>query len=726
MPAPRVSPRIDILIPVFNEEQNLPKLFERIDKVLRAHKLAYNIISIDDHSSDGSVQVLSQLKKLYPVEVHAKKGKPGKAFSLLEAAEYAQGEALCMIDADLQYPPEVIPEMYQGLQEHGVIVARRVSYDGSLLRKIGSRGLAFLFGRMLLGIDTDVQSGLKVFRKSILTQVDKKQVTPWSLDLPLLHAALDLGFSIGEVEIDFAKRTAGKSNLKILGSMLQIGKGAVQLKLKKPNIYHLPADNEGSMIGAGVIHKRQRFITHTTLTPSHSALTTFSDWQRLFLFFLLSAILIGIFFNLLLTAQIIVGILSFIYFVDVVFNFFLIMKSLHSPPEIAASKKELDALGENEKSLPMYTVLCPLYKEAHVLPQFLEAISLLDWPKEKLDVILLFEEDDSESIAAVNHMRLPSYVRVEIVPDSQPKTKPKACNYGLNLAKGEYVVIFDAEDVPDPLQLKKAYLGFQKVGPRVKCLQAKLNYYNPHQNWLTRFFTAEYSLWFDVILTGLQSIETTIPLGGTSNHFRTKDLMQIQGWDPFNVTEDCDLGVRLFKLGYKTAIIDSTTLEEANSNVKNWIRQRSRWIKGYMQTYLLHMRNPSEFAKEQGIHALFFQLTVGGKLAFILINPLLWLLTISYFALYQYVGPTIETLYPPLIFYMAASSLVFGNFMFIYYYMIGCAKREQWALIKWVYLIPLYWLMVSCAGLLALYQLLVKPHYWEKTIHGLHLKKEKG
>jgi len=214
-------------------------------------------------------------------------------------------------------------------------------------------------------------------------------------------------------------------------------------------------------------------------------------------------------------------------------------------------------------------------------------------------------------------------------------------------------------------------------------------------------------------------------LGGTSNHFRTTDLKKMEGWDPFNVTEDADLGVRLFSQGYKTAIINSTTLEEANSNFKNWLRQRSRWIKGYMQTYLLHMRDPKALVQKQGIHALLFQLTVGGKIAFILINPFLWILTLAYFTLYVYVGPTIESLYPSVVFYMAVISLIFGNFMFIYYYMIGCAKRENWTLMKWIFLVPWYWIMVSIAGAIALYQLIVKPHYWEKTVHGLHLKAKK-
>jgi cellulose synthase/poly-beta-1,6-N-acetylglucosamine synthase-like glycosyltransferase len=333
---------------------------------------------------------------------------------------------------------------------------------------------------------------------------------------------------------------------------------------------------------------------------------------------LIGIFLIGLGLNALFTVQVFVAILSFVYFIDVVFNFFLILKSLHSPPEISPAKAEILALKDSD--LPIYTILCPLYKEAHVIPQFVEAISALDWPKDKLEVMLLLEEDDTGSIAAVKKMSLPAYVKVVVVPHSFPKTKPKACNYGLSHATGEYLVIYDAEDIPDPLQLKKAYLAFQSAPNDVLCLQAKLNYFNPNQNLLTRFFTAEYSLWFDVTLTGLQSLQTTIPLGGTSNHFRTKDLLTLQGWDPFNVTEDADLGMRLFKAGYKTAIIDSTTLEEANSKVKNWIRQRSRWIKGYMQTYLVHNREIIKDIKNQKIHNVFFHLTIGGKIAFILIN----------------------------------------------------------------------------------------------------------
>ncbi len=488
------------------------------------------------------------------------------------------------------------------------------------------------------------------------------------------------------------------------------------------NLEIIYSEDRYSMRGAGVVHKQKRLITHTTLHHSQSALFTFIPWQIAFITFAIATAILGLILNFTAAVIIIIAVLSGIYFLDVVFNLYVILKSLYFPPELKFQIEEIKKLAN--QSLPLYSILCPLYREARVLPDFLSSIKKLDWPKDKLDVILLLEEDDEETIDAAASIKLPSYVHTVIVPNSEPKTKPKACNFGLSLAQGEYLVIFDAEDRPEPDQLKKAYLGFQKVPQNVVCLQAKLNYFNPHQNLLTRLFTAEYSLWFDVVLTGLQSINTAIPLGGTRNHFKTKILKDLEGWDPFNVTEDCDLGIRLFKNGYKTAIIDSTTWEEANSNFKNWLRQRSRWIKGYLQTYLVHNRRPLHFIKEHGIHAFIFQLIIGARMSFMLINPLLWLLTISYFALYGIVGPTIESFYPAPVFYMAVTSLLIGNFMYVYNYMIGVAKKGQWNLVKFVFLIPFYWLMASMSACIAVYQLIVKPHYWEKTIHGLHLKNQ--
>lgn len=712
---------LSIIIPTWNEEGNIKKLVERLNAALTNTSLPYEIIFIDDHSTDKTQTIVNELSQFYPVSLFLKKGQKGKAHSLIEGFSYAKNSLICMIDADLQYPPEAIPAMIEKIIEGAdIVVANRKEQHAPKLRRFLSAGFK-KFSHFLFGINQDVQSGLKIFKKEILQTVIILPKSGWTFDLEFLYKANDAGFIIESHDITFAERLSGKSKVSSLKTSLEIGTNALSLRTKKLLPQPIPAKDKGSMQGAGLGFKKRKYITHTTLHHSQSAIVTFVAKQKLFMALLLIIFTLGLAVKTLLTLQIVIGILSFIYFLDVIFNLYIILKSLHFPQEITSTEEETKTL--QDKDLPVYSILCPLYKEAHVIPQFVDSITKLDWPKDKLDVMLLLEEDDKESIAAVAKMKLPEYVRSVIVPDSQPKTKPKACNYGLHHAKGEYLVIYDAEDMPDPLQLKKAYLGFQKADPKTICLQAKLNYYNPNQNLLTRFFTAEYSLWFDVTLTGLQSLNSIIPLGGTSNHFKTADLIQLQGWDAFNVTEDADLGIRLFKRGYKTAIIDSVTLEEANSNFKNWLRQRSRWIKGYMQTYLIHTRELFGFKDTETNHSIIFHLTVGGKIAFILINPFLWLATIAYFTLHSIVGPTIEALYPSFVFYMAGTSLVFGNFLFLYYYMIGCVKRGQWSLIKFTYLVPLYWLMISWAGFIAFYQLLFKPHYWEKTIHGLHLKK---
>ena len=242
-----------------------------------------------------------------------------------------------------------------------------------------------------------------------------------------------------------------------------------------------------------------------------------------------------------------------------------------------------------------------------------------------------------------------------VVPDSQPKTKPKACNYGLQLATGAFCVIFDAEDRPDPDQLKKAVIAFSQVANNVVCVQAKLNHFNQDQNMLTAWFANEYSMHFELILPAMGAAESPIPLGGTSNHFITSKLRELGAWDPFNVTEDADLGIRLHREGYRTAMIDSTTLEEANSQVPNWIRQRSRWNKGYIQTWLVHMRHPFALLSQTGFRGFMsFNLTMGSAFV-LLLNPIFWGLTTLY-VLTQ--AGFIQQLFPGIVFYVAECAAV--------------------------------------------------------------------
>ena len=463
--------------------------------------------------------------------------------------------------------------------------------------------------------------------------------------------------------------------------------------------------------GKGFYHKGIEYIRHSDLPLSESAFFRLSLYQQ-FLFIIITFLLaFSLYASWKTTLIALISFLTLLYFADLLFNLFLIIRSFTKSPEIDIPKEEIDNLDDSQ--LPTYSILCPLYKEAKILPQFVQAMSDLSYPKDKLQIMLLLENDDKETIFEAENLNLPPNFDIIVIPDALPKTKPKALNYGLNRAWGERIVVYDAEDIPEKDQLKKAVIAFQKADTKVMCIQAKLNFYNPNQNILTRVFTAEYSLWFDLVLTGLQSIHAPIPLGGTSNHFRKKDLIELKGWDAFNVTEDCDLGMRLVRNGFKTAIVNSTTYEEANSSLPNWFWQRTRWIKGYMQTYFVHMRKPH--------HVIPFHLVVGGKVTSMLINPVMWILTILYFVLRAKIGTQVEFFFPIPVFYMAVFSLVFGNFLYLYYYMMGCAKRKQWELIPYAFLVPFYWLFMSLAAYTSVFKLITNTHYWAKTKHGLHL-----
>ncbi|MFW5714503.1 MAG: glycosyltransferase family 2 protein [Brevefilum sp.] len=403
------------------------------------------------------------------------------------------------------------------------------------------------------------------------------------------------------------------------------------------------------------------------------------------------------------------------YILMIFYKFVLIANAIGTDLEVPVSQKDIEALQDNQ--LPIYTILIPVYKEASVLPKLLKSITKLDYPKIKLDVKVLLEEDDKETIKAFEQTNPPDYIQGLVVPTSQPKTKPKACNYGLIRARGDYVVIYDAEDQPEPDQLKKVIAAFQKIPANVICIQSKLNYFNRKQNLLTQWFSSEYSMWFDLFLPGLDARNAPIPLGGTSNHFKKYALVEAGAWDPHNVTEDADLGIRLYKLGYRTRIVDTTTYEEANSQVNNWIRQRSRWVKGYIQTWLVHMRHPIQLIREIGFMAFFsFQMVVGGNIFTVLINPVYWLTTTIWFL---FEVDFIASIFPGIIYILGAISLFFGNFTFTYINVAGAMKRGYYDMVRAALIGPIYWGLMSIGGWKGFLQLISDPHYWEKTEHGL-------
>ncbi len=361
--------------------------------------------------------------------------------------------------------------------------------------------------------------------------------------------------------------------------------------------------------------------------------------------------------------------------------------------------------------LPLYSVIVPLYKEEKILPQLIQSLCNIDYPEDKLDIKIAVEHDDIGTIGALKALNLDSRFNIIEVPDFEPRTKPKACTYALLFAKGEYVTIYDAEDIPDSLQLRKVLDVFANSDNNLACVQARLNYYNHDQNSLTRFFAIEYASLFNFMLKGLNYCGMPIPLGGTSNHFKTKILKKVYAWDPYNVTEDADLGIRLYSMGYTIELIDSYTMEEAPSEIWSWIKQRTRWLKGYLQTYLLYMNNLGDLYEVTGIKGvLLLQLFIGAPIITFLFAIFLWVL--FFFQAFGYLPINVY------LNYFALFNLISGLLIVMCQAHIAM-KRSLW--IKGSFLVPvlypLYWLLHGVAAVRALWQFFTNQYYWEKTEH---------
>jgi cellulose synthase/poly-beta-1,6-N-acetylglucosamine synthase-like glycosyltransferase len=371
----------------------------------------------------------------------------------------------------------------------------------------------------------------------------------------------------------------------------------------------------------------------------------------------------------------------------------------------------------DDRKLPRYTVLVPAYGEANVIGELMGNLAKLDYPAEKLEVLVLLEADDEETIAAARAARPPATVRLIVVPDAEPRTKPKACNVGLFLARGDLLVIYDAEDRPEPDQLRKAVAAFNEAGEKTVCVQARLRYWNVRTNLLTRMFGLEYGYWFGAMLPGLDRLRLPIPLGGTSNHFRVDALRSLGGWDPHNVTEDADLGLRAAVEGYRVGVIDSDTDEEACAHVRPWIRQRTRWIKGYMQTALVHTRSPRRLIRQVGIvDSVGFLLLIAGTPLTFLLAPFLWVGTAAW---YGFGEPHLPLVDSGLFWGIALFDLIVGNVIMIVLNVIAAVRDRGWRWAPFALLNPFYWVLHSVAAWRALIQLVRNPFYWEKTPHGL-------
>lgn len=449
--------------------------------------------------------------------------------------------------------------------------------------------------------------------------------------------------------------------------------------------------------------------------PELSARVTFSRGQKI-TFAVIGVILLALlaFFPVQVGIGAILAI-SLVFLAGTVFKFVVAM--LGAKFDVVERVSDADVAALTDLELPKYTVLVPVFREANIVAQLVANLGKIDYPVDKLEVLVLIEEEDHLTRDAFLGANPPPHFQIVTIPKGSPQTKPRACNVGLYFATGDYLVIYDAEDTPEPDQLKKAVVAFRRGGDKTVCVQASLNYFNADENALTRMFTLEYSYWFDYMLAGLDAADLPIPLGGTSNHFRTSALIELGGWDPYNVTEDADLGIRASALGYRVGVVNSTTMEEANTSVPNFIRQRSRWIKGYMQTTLVHARRPRRLIREIGWRRfLSFALLIGGTPAtFLGVLPLYVVTVFTVFIPAEVLGQ----FFPVWLLWLCLVNFIIGNSVMVYLSMMGPYKRGTFELILWATINPLYWILHSIAAYKGLWQLITKPHYWEKTEHGL-------
>jgi glycosyltransferase XagB len=368
------------------------------------------------------------------------------------------------------------------------------------------------------------------------------------------------------------------------------------------------------------------------------------------------------------------------------------------------------------KKLPRVSLLVPLLREEKVAEKLVGALAAMDYPAPLLDIKLVLEEDDYITRAAIAVTHLPTTIEVLVVPADGLKTKPRAMNYALPFCRGDIVGIYDAEDRPDPGQIRAVVAHLQDAPPQVACVQGFLDFYNTRKNWLSRCFTLEYAIWFRVILLGVQKLGIPIPLGGTTVFFRRAILERIGGWDAHNVTEDADLGMRLARFGYRCEMVATTTWEEANCRTIPWIKQRSRWLKGYVITWATHMRDPKALLADLGWRGfLGFQVLFLGAITSYLAIPMFWVIWLGKvvfgFAFWQ--------AYPHGMLWAFFVSMVLGQVVMIVSAVIAARDSGRLYLVPWAFTLVFYWPLGAIAAYRAVVEVFSRPTYWHKTEHGV-------
>lgn len=384
---------------------------------------------------------------------------------------------------------------------------------------------------------------------------------------------------------------------------------------------------------------------------------------------------------------------------------------------ISKKRQSTFSTGRTQHRLPTVSVMVPLFHEREIAGRLVKRLSRLTYPRELLDICLVVEEDDTITQDAVAQTDLPRWMRMIVVPRGGVKTKPRALNFALDFCRGSIIGIYDAEDAPEPSQIHKIAHHFSQAAPDVACVQGILDFYNARTNWLARCFTVEYASWFRIILPGYERLGLVVPLGGTTLFFRREAIEKLGGWDAHNVTEDADLGIRLARHGYRTELSRTVTDEEANCRFWPWIKQRSRWLKGYAMTWAVHMRNPRKLLADVGWWKFFgIQVLFFGTLSNFVLAPLLW----SFWAMPLGLHHPLQDIVPNGAFLALGALFLMSEVITIAIGMLATSTPKHKGMWRWVPTLHFYYPLGTLAAIKGLWEVVTRPYYWDKTAHGLH------
>ncbi len=709
---------VSIVVQAYRQHIHLPHILTRLLEELEELSMAAELLVIDHGMYFNTLEYLQSLNAQIPVRIVSRKDRPGRAPLLREDIAEARGSYIVIFDADLEYDVGAIPRMIRKLEQYDIVVGEPGRREAGFVGAFHTLLDRFLFAPLhllLLGVP---QAGLRAYRRKAILALDAHP--PFhvgrGLDAQLLFHARTLGFVVAREPVERASENLLSGVLHrnlvrlVLAHEIYSIRRILLTRFLFPFLYP-PTQHEYTSAGFTNI-RDYLFRDQQESAKEHITKETISLGVVLGITFVagvaLASALIGT-----SPFRVITFLVAFLYLLLIGLKLFATYRAIRHPYP-TFRPEELSAIVPEE--LPVMTVLIPLYKEKEIIPQIFKRISDLDYPTDKLDVIFILESTDQETIDAFLANNPPAHFKALLSPNVLPKTKPKALNVAFQKSIGQIVVIYDAEILPDIDQLKKAYLGLKKY-PEAMYLHARMNVYNADYNWITKLYDAEFGFFYDYFLPGIVSMNVPLPISGHSTYFRREVIEKVGGWDPYNVAEDCDIGIRLYRHGFRSGMMfDSFSWEQSTTTFKTWTRQRTRWVQGFIQTSMVHLRYPLLLKQELGSwwNFLWFLMLVPGNVIINILNLIQWSFFLAWVTLKL---PFIEYLYPTPTLYMANFTFIVGNFLFTYFNLIGLYSRRHYRNVRNAFFSIFYWLMLGVATLRAAIHFFWHPYSWDKTAH---------